>query len=102
MDYIKPIREFKDKIFHIHLKDIKVLQDKLDEFGILAYPLDYMQPKLPGLGDVRWDRFISALTDIEYDGPVCVEVEDRSFESDSRRILDSLRLSRNYLRQFVI
>lgn len=102
MDYLKPVWGFKDKIFHVHLKDIKILQDKLDEFGILAYPLDYMQPKIPGLGDVRWDRFISALTDIGYEGPACVEVEDRSFESGRQRMLDSLRLSKNYLRQFVI
>lgn len=32
-------------------------------------------PKLPGLGDVRWDQYVSALTDIGYDGYTCIEVE---------------------------
>lgn len=102
MDYIKPIYEFKDKIFHVHYKDIKLYRDKLDGCGIMAYPLDYMQPKLPGLGDINWSKYVSALTDVGYNGCTCIEIEDRAFEENEERILDSLRLSRNYLKQFVI
>lgn len=102
MDYIKPIYEFKERIFHVHIKDIKLYQDRLDRVGTMAYPLDYMSPKLPGLGDVRWDRYISALTDIGYDGYICIEVEDRAFEANRERILDSLRLSKRYVDQFVV
>lgn len=39
--------------------------------SIMAYPLEYMEPKLPGLGDVDWGRYVSALTDIGYDGFTC-------------------------------
>lgn len=102
IDYIKPVYQFKDKIFHIHCKDIKVYHDKLDQVGIMAYPLDFMSPKLPGLGDVDWGKYISALTDIGYDGPICIEVEDKSFEGSEKKILDSLRLSKRYIEQFVI
>lgn len=102
MDYIRPIYEFKDKIFHVHYKDIKIFKDKLAACGIMAYPLDYMAPKLPGLGDVRWDQYVSALTDIGYDGYTCIEVEDRSFEGSREKIEKSLLISRNYLKQFVI
>ena len=102
MDYIQPIYEFKDRLFHIHFKDIKLLPDRLDEVGVLAYPLEYMVPKLPGLGDVNWSRFVSALTDIGYDGFACIEVEDRAFEGSRERILDSLVLSRRYMSQFII
>ena len=102
MDYIRPLYEFKDKIFHVHYKDIKIFKDKLAACGIMAYPLDYMAPKLPGLGDVRWDQYVSALTDIGYDGYTCIEVEDRSFEGSREKIEKSLLISRNYLKQFVI
>lgn len=102
IDYIKPIYEFKDRIFHIHFKDIKVMKEELDKVGILAYPLQYMQPKLPGLGDVDWGNYVSALTDIHYNGFACIEVEDRAFESSKDRILDSLKLSKKYMEQFVI
>ena len=102
IDYIKPIYEFKDKIFHVHYKDIKLFKDKLERVGVMAYPLDFMSPKLPGLGDVDWGRFVSALTDIRYDGFTCIEVEDKAFEGSEAAVLDSLRLSKRYLEQFVI
>ena len=102
IDYIKPVYEFKDKIFHVHCKDIKLFKDKLDDVGVMAYPLEFMSPKLPGLGDVDWGKYISALTDIGYNGFVCVEVEDKAFEDSRERILDSVELSCRYLKQFVI
>ena len=102
IDYIRPLYEFKDKIFHVHYKDIKLYPDKLREVGIMAYPLDFMSPKLPGLGDVDWGEYVSALTDIGYDGYTCIEVEDRAFEGSREKVLDSLRLSKRYMEQFVI
>lgn len=102
IDYIKPIYEFKDKIFHVHYKDIKVYGDKLNQVGIMAYPLEFMSPKLPGLGDVDWGKYVSALTDIGYDGYTCIEVEDKAFEGSQEKVLDSLKLSKRYMEQFVI
>ena len=61
-----------------------------------------MQPKLPGLGDVDWGRYVSALTDIGYDGYACIEVEDRAFEGSREKVENSLVLSKRYLDQFVI
>jgi sugar phosphate isomerase/epimerase len=102
IDYVKPIYEFKDKIFHVHFKDIKLHYDRLNEVGIMAYPLDFMSPKIPGLGDVDWSKYVSALTDIGYDGCACIEVEDRSFEGSRKKVLQSLQLSKRYMDQFVI
>jgi len=101
IDYIRPLYEFKDRIFHVHLKDAKVNRDRLDDVGVLAVPLEYHSPKLPGLGDVDWGRFFSALTDIGYDGPVCVEVEDRAYERSLGTRKSALRQSRRYLLQYV-
>lgn len=102
LDYIAPIYEFKDKLFHVHFKDIKLHKEKLAQVGTMAYPLEYMSPKLPGLGDVDWGCFVSALTDVGFNGYACIEVEDRAFEDSRERILDSLRLSKHYLENFVI
>ena len=102
IDYIKPLYEFKDKIFHVHYKDIKLYPEKLARVGVMAYPLDFMSPKLPGLGDVDWGKFVSALTDIGYDSFTCIEVEDKAFEGSEEAMLKSLRLSKRYLEQFVI
>jgi sugar phosphate isomerase/epimerase len=102
MDYIKPIYEFKDRIFHVHFKDIKVYEEKLNQVGIMAMPLEYFSPKLPGLGDVNWGKFISALTDIGYHGPACIEVEDKAFEDSLDSKKKSILISRNYLSQFLL
>lgn len=102
IDYIKPIYEFKDKIFHVHYKDIKVFKDKLADVGTMATPLEYMSPKLPGLGDVDWGKYVSALTDIGYDGYTCIEVEDKAFEKSLDDAKKAVILSAKYLRNFVI
>ncbi len=102
IDYIKPLYEFKDRIYHVHYKDIKIFRDKLDEVGIMATPLQYMSPKLPGLGDVDWGKYVSALTDIGYKGYTCIEIEDKAFEGSKEEIEKSLILSKRYIKQFVI
>lgn len=101
MDYLRPLREFKDRLFHIHAKDVRVDAHRLDEVGSLAHPLQYHTPKLPGLGDIDWGRFFSVLSDVGYQGPVCIEVEDRAYEGSLENRQASLRQSGRYLRNFV-
>ena len=73
----------------------------MSECGVLAYPLDYMAPKLPGLGDVNWSAFISALYDIGINGCAVIEVEDRAFEGSKEAVLRSISLSRRLLSQYL-
>lgn len=101
IDYIEPLYEFKDKIFHVHYKDIKLFPKKLNQVGVMATPLEYMSPKLPGLGDVDWSKYVSALTDINYEGYTCIEVEDKAFEKTYKDVKRSVELSTHYIRNFV-
>ena len=101
MDYLAPMRDFTDKLFHVHAKDVRVDKHKLNQVGILANPLEYHTPKLPGLGDVNWGQFFSVLGDVGYQGPVCVEVEDRTYEETLETRKMSLQQSHDYLRNFV-
>ncbi len=101
IDYVRPLREFADRIFHVHAKDARIDADRLSDVGILATPLQFHTPKLPGLGDVDWGRFFSVLTETGYDGAVAIEVEDRAYEGSLKRRKDALRQSSRYLRQFV-
>jgi sugar phosphate isomerase/epimerase len=100
MDYLRPLREFRDRIFHVHAKDVKMERDRLDDVGILAAPLQYHTPKLPGLGEIDWGEFFAVLGDIGYRGPVCVEVEDRDYEGSPERRRAALAQSLTYLRNF--
>ncbi|MBC5688338.1 sugar phosphate isomerase/epimerase [Mediterraneibacter sp. NSJ-55] len=101
IDYIKPVYEFKDKIFHVHYKDIKLNKNARSEVGVLATPLSYMTPRIPGHGDVDWGEYIAALLEVGYDGPACIEIEDKSFENSKEGIENALKISREYLKQFV-
>ena len=100
MDYVKPLREFRSHLFHTHAKDVRMDINGLNEHGSTAFPLLYHTPKLPGMGDVNWSKFFSTLSEV-YSGPVCIEVEDRAFEGSLEARKEALRISRNYLRQFV-
>lgn len=101
MDFVQPLREFSDRLVHIHAKDVRLDRQRLNDHGILAHPNLYHTPKLPGLGDVHWGQFFSTLTDVGYRGPVCVEVEDRAYEGTLELRQESLVQSARYLRQFV-
>jgi len=101
MDHVRPLWEFADRIFHVHAKDVRIDRHKLDDVGILATPLAFHTPKLPGLGEIDWARFLSVLGDVGYDGPVCIEVEDRAYEGSLAMRKAGLRQSATYLRNFL-
>ena len=101
MDHIAPVKEFASRIFRVHLKDVAVDRQQLDQVGILAYPLQFHSPKLPGRGDIDWAKFLRALKDSGYNGPVCVEVEDRAFEGDLEHRKRALAFSSEYLRPLI-
>lgn len=101
IDIYRAVKEFGKKFVHAHAKDARLDTDKLYNVGFLANPAEYHTPKLPGMGDVNWSKFFSALTDAGYDGPVCVEVEDRAYEGSLERRKASLRQSYNFLKQFI-
>jgi sugar phosphate isomerase/epimerase len=99
IDVPRALREFGSRIVHAHAKDARIDHDKLYELGVTG--LMWHTPKLPGLGDVNWGQYFSALTDAGYNGPMCVEVEDRAYERTLEDRKRSLRQSRNFLRQWV-
>jgi sugar phosphate isomerase/epimerase len=101
MDYLKAMREFGPKLFHMHAKDARIDREKLDEVGVFAFPNLWHTPKLPGLGDVDWGKFFSVLTETGYKGGVCIEVEDRAYEGDLDLRKASLIQSGRYLKNFL-
>lgn len=99
IDYIQAIREFAPRFVHAHAKDLKIHSGALYDSGILG--LGWSIPKLPGLGDVDWGAYYSELTDAGYDGPVCIEVEDRAYEGSLENRQRALTQSGRYLEQFM-
>ena len=101
MDYVKPLRQFHERIYHIHAKDVRLDRERLGEVGTLATPLEFHTPKLPGLGEVNWGRFFSVLGDTGYRGPVCIEAEDRAYEDSLESRKAALIQSARFLRGFM-
>lgn len=101
IDYLKAIRDFGHKFYHVHAKDAHLDRHRLDRVGIMATPNEFHTPRLPGLGDVDWGQFFGALTGAGYRGPVCIEVEDRAFEGslDDRKaaVIQSGRYLKNFM-----
>jgi sugar phosphate isomerase/epimerase len=99
IDYVRAIREFGPRFVHVHAKDERIDPDWLYSTGTLG--LGWHRPKLPGLGEVDWGAFFAALTDVGYNGAVCVEVEDRAYEGSLADRQRALRQSRRFLGQFM-
>jgi sugar phosphate isomerase/epimerase len=99
IDCARAVREFGKHIVHVHAKDERIDQTRLYDVGVMG--LGWHVPKLPGLGDVKWGEFFAALTDANYHGPVCVEVEDRAYEDSLALRRRALRQSKKFLEQFV-
>ncbi|MEX2213417.1 MAG: sugar phosphate isomerase/epimerase [Phycisphaeraceae bacterium] len=100
MDPISPLREFQDKLFHLHAKDIQIRRDRINDVGMFAHPLQWHQPRIPGFGEINWARFMGALMETNYRGPVCIEVEDDTFGKSLEGRKSALRVARNVLSPF--
>jgi sugar phosphate isomerase/epimerase len=99
IDCGRAIREFGKSIVHAHAKDERIDRERLYQVGIHGFK--WHVPKLPGLGDVDWGEFFAALTDVGYDGPLCIEVEDRAYEGSLDARKRALRQSRKFLEQYL-
>lgn len=101
MEPASALHEFKHKLFHLHAKDVKIYQRKLNEVGVFAHPLEWHQPRLPGYGEINWANFMGVLMETGYDGPVCIEVEDDTFGKTLEGRQRALRVARNVLAPFI-
>jgi sugar phosphate isomerase/epimerase len=99
IDCARCIRQFGSRIFHVHAKDERVDRDCLNARGVFG--TGWHVAKLPGLGEVKWGEMFAALTDVNYQGPVCIEVEDRAYEETLEDRKRALRQSKRFLDQFV-
>ena len=100
MDPASPLKEFQEKIFHFHAKDVKLRRDRLDEVGVFAHPLEWHQPRIPGYGEMNWGAFLGELMGTNYRGPVCIEVEDDTFGKSLAGRQEALIVAGNLLRPY--
>lgn len=98
IDYLRGIYDFKERIFAVHAKDTEIIKDNLYKEGILG--TNWWRYRLPGLGEINWQKFIGVLYDIGYKGDIIIEHEDPVFEGNKTD--KGLRLGLKHLKLFVL
>jgi sugar phosphate isomerase/epimerase len=102
IDYERAVYEFGERIYHAHAKDMEIRRDGLWEHGVMSAGMGWQVPRLPGLGEVRWDRFVAALYAVGYDHVLSIEHEDRRFEGSEDLVKRGFELSRNVLAPLLV
>lgn len=95
------VREFGDRIVHVHAKDLMIDRDGLYDHGIMSLGMGWQIPRMPGLGEVDWQDFFATLYRAGYDGPIIIEHEDRNFEGTDAKVKRGFALARDVLRPYV-
>lgn len=93
MDPYEPILKYKDKIFHVHGKDTEINRARLAYTGILS-DYSWWRYRIPGLGEINWDKIVSNLYEIGYDGVVSIEHEDPVWEGTKEKVEKGLLIGK--------
>jgi sugar phosphate isomerase/epimerase len=101
IDVTRVVYEFGPRIFHVHAKDLRIDREQLYQRGILSLGMGWQIPRIPGLGDVNWAQFISALYGAGYDYVISIEHEDRAFEKTEELVKRGFLISRDVLRPYI-
>ncbi len=101
IDIPRVVYEFGSRIFHVHAKDLRIDREQLYQRGILSLGMGWQIPRLPGLGDVNWAQFISALYGVGYDYVISIEHEDRAFEKTEELVKRGFLIARDALRPYI-
>ncbi len=80
------LREFRDRVYHVHMKDVAVTRD--GRAGVLGSHLPFGDRRRGwnfrslGRGDVDFEEIIRELNDMDYTGPLSVEWEDSGMDRE--------------------
>ena len=108
MDPVAAARDFVDKIWDVHLKDVEILWPVLRKTGIEPpNRARWWRFRLPGSGVVDWKGFFTVLMDAGYQGAMNIEHEDDLYYPayDGENFTDSFKagfqVAHEYLKTLV-
>ena len=102
IDHERAVRDFADRIVHVHAKDMEIDREGLYRHGTGSLGMGWQVPRLPGLGEVSWGRFIGQLYRVGYDYVVSIEHEDRAFEGTPELVERGFLLARDALAPYIV
>jgi sugar phosphate isomerase/epimerase len=113
IDIRRAIREYGQRFLHVHAKDTEIRSEGLFRFGVEGPVLvnsqqadgtvknGWWRHRLPGLGGVDWNNFVTGLADTGYDGPLTIEHEDPLWSGSPERVRRGLAQGCAYLSALV-
>jgi len=101
IDYERVVYDFADRIFHVHAKDMRIDREQLYQRGVMSLGMGWQIPRLPGLGEVNWAKFLGALYAVGYDYVCSIEHEDRAFEGEELLVKRGLLIARDVLSPYL-
>lgn len=87
VDYVRFLRKFAERIFHVHMKDV-YWSDKPTEAGVFGGHIAFGDNRRfwdfrsLGRGRINFEEIIRALNDTGYNGPLSVEWEDSGMDRE--------------------
>ncbi len=97
IDYLQAIRDYGQRIYHVHAKDIVIDTAKLKRIGV--HGRGWWRFVIPGLGQIDWPALFDTLQEVGYAGDMAVEHEDRTYLDE--RWEEGLSLALKTLRPLV-
>ncbi|MFC4597565.1 sugar phosphate isomerase/epimerase family protein [Cohnella hongkongensis] len=99
IDYVQAVHDFKDKIVLAQAKDTEVMPSVMRTEGMLT--MKWWRHRIPGQGEVNWNRFITALHEIGYDHVLSIEHEDPIWTGTDDKVQKGLLLAKQHLENFI-
>ena len=102
IDVVEFIKEFGERIYHVHAKDCEVLQHNVKRAGRLSIG-DWTSKdrgfrfRIPGWGDVPWKRVLTELRMVNYDYVLSIEYEDPTMSQE-----DGINKAMEYIKPLII
>lgn len=104
IDYLEVLKKYKDRIFSVHLNEIKLETDNLKHYGIFGkqierdhqYDFGWYQSTILGSGDLNWEGIIDILIKNNYNRDFIVEFKDKNYKNNKEKLI-GLHESKEYI-----
>lgn len=109
IDALKPCLE-RGRVLHVQAKDIQIDERLRTRYGIFGKTVTRTSPedvgwwqyRVPGRGQLDWNRIVDVLYQGGFDGTVAVEHEDPVWSGSQERLLQGLHIAARTLRPLIL
>ena len=109
IDPIAAVQPYVDRVAHAQAKDIQLFPERRNRYGFFGkairddpWDTGWWRYRVPGLGDVSWQRLIDTLYEGGFDGTISVEHEDPVWSGDAERVHAGLTIAYRTLRPLIV